>query len=303
LSVIDTINRGFQVVNRRLWIIIVPILLDLFLWLGQRLSVDPLMDQLVNSGYWNATGQQMIGGLGKGMNLFSLLSFGLPSLLPFLDTRPALFGNGESVVQISNGVNFLVFFLGLGLGGMLLTCLYLTPIAHSIRDSRFSAGLVGRRVGLNWLRLLGFSAVLIAAGLVASIPFAALAFLGVLGADGAVLLLGVVEIFGLWVAFFLFFAMDSIMVSEAGPLRAIYNSFNVVRRNFWSSLLLVIVTLLISQGMPLAWKLLAASPWGLIVGIIGNAYIGTGLVAASMIFYLDRYGKWQSARKAVAARP
>ena len=96
----------------------------------------------------------------------------------------------------------------------------------------------------------------------------------------------------LWIGFYLFFVIDAIVISDVGPIRAIWNSINVVRRNLWSALGLVILINIIAMGLPYLWRALTATPWGTALGILGNAYVGSGLVAASLIFYRDRYRAW-----------
>jgi len=44
------------------------------------------------------------------------------------------------------------------------------------------------------------------------------------------------------------------------------------------------------------WRLLATSAVGTLAGILGNAYVSTGLAMASFVFYLDRFVAWQDAR-------
>lgn len=43
MGIIETLAAGFTAVNRRLWIVALPVLLDLFLWLGPHLSAAPLV--------------------------------------------------------------------------------------------------------------------------------------------------------------------------------------------------------------------------------------------------------------------
>jgi hypothetical protein len=95
----------------------------------------------------------------------------------------------------------------------------------------------------------------------------------------------------LFAAVHLFFAIDAIFVSNAGPLAAIQRSVGVVRRNLRPSLALIILTWLILAGMAQVWDILAnslQSPYGVAAGILGNAYIASGLIAAGMIFYTQR---------------
>ena len=89
----------------------------------------------------------------------------------------------------------------------------------------------------------------------------------------------------------LFFAVDAIFVSRAGPLAAIQRSVVLVRRHLWPSVALMLLTWLILAGMGRIWDVVASSlqsPYGVALGILGNAYIASGLIAAGMIFYVQR---------------
>jgi hypothetical protein len=101
----------------------------------------------------------------------------------------------------------------------------------------------------------------------------------------------------------LFFAVDAIFVSKAGPLSAIQRSVGVVRRHLRPSVALIVLTWLILAGMARVWDILASnlqSPYGVVLSILGNAYIASGLIAAGMIFYTQRT---ESTPAAVAVGP
>jgi hypothetical protein len=88
---------------------------------------------------------------------------------------------------------------------------------------------------------------------------------------------------------YLFFAPDAIFVSRVGPIQAIRRSVAVVHSGVWSALTLAILITVILIGMSQVWIALAGqASWGLALGIVGNAYIASGLVAASMLFYRER---------------
>ncbi len=53
--------------------------------------------------------------------------------------------------------------------------------------------------------------------------------------------------------------------------------------------------LLLGGGMTLLWQRLSQGTWWTWIAIVGNAYIGTSLVTASLLFYQDRYTRWQEA--------
>jgi len=42
------------------------------------------------------------------------------------------------------------------------------------------------------------------------------------------------------------------------------------------------------------WYRLVGSTVGLIVAMVGSAYIGSGLLAARMVFFRERLRRWQS---------
>ena len=65
----------------------------------------------------------------------------------------------------------------------------------------------------------------------------------------------------------------------------------MVRRHLRPSVALILLTWLILAGMAQVWDVLdntLQSPFGVALGILGNAYIASGLIAAGMIFYTQR---------------
>jgi hypothetical protein len=97
----------------------------------------------------------------------------------------------------------------------------------------------------------------------------------------------------MWTAIFwlyvnLFFTVQALFVSNVGPVRAILNSITVVRLSTSSALGLIALLFIVSWGMSYVWSMLGTSDLAIAAGILGNAYIGTGLTIAGMIFYRDR---------------
>src|SRR5215211_5791649 len=46
-GVIETLSAGYAAVNRHLWVLLLPILVDVFLWFGPHVSYSPLVDPTV----------------------------------------------------------------------------------------------------------------------------------------------------------------------------------------------------------------------------------------------------------------
>ena len=83
------------------------------------------------------------------------------------------------------------------------------------------------------------------------------------------------------------------IVAENGLLQSVWNSMIMVRRNLWPTLGIILLTNVLGAGLMLIWQRLVFASWGMVIAIMGNAFVGSGLVAAVMIFYMDRYRKWQ----------
>jgi len=85
------------------------------------------------------------------------------------------------------------------------------------------------------------------------------------------------------------------VLDDTGILRSVWSSLNIVHRNILSAFGFIILTVVIEMGLLYIWRGLDVNAAGALIGIVGNAYIGTGLVMASFIFYRDRFVAWQEA--------
>src|SRR5215510_2003284 len=45
-SLIDTLSEGYAAINRRPWLVLLPLLLNLYIWFGTQLSFAPLLTDL-----------------------------------------------------------------------------------------------------------------------------------------------------------------------------------------------------------------------------------------------------------------
>jgi hypothetical protein len=295
-GIIDTLTSGYDLVNRRPWLVGLPVLLDLFFWFGPRLSaqtvIDSLLDTLSRQGDGN---RELLQGLrlsGSESDLFSLLAVQVPSMIRALDAATLPLAAGRPVLALTDPVVAAGSVLLLVLVGLLLAMLYATPIGQVVRGEPISPVITGWRAGLAWLRLLALVGLLLAAGLAVTVPLAIFtALLAVAGLNLLPLLQFLLSLVVVWLLVYLFFAVDAIVVSQVGPLRAVRNSVTIVRSHFWATLGLIGLTLLISLGLPIVFALLTRVAVGVPVAIVANAYINTGLAAASMLFYRDRLGR------------
>lgn len=313
LSVIGCLTAGFEILNRNLWLIALPVLVDLLLWLGPRLSIAPLLQGFTVSlqmrgtlnpqtGYQLAQAAELLQRFGEEFNLLSLLG-----LLPLLEVPSLLAQHAPGTlsplgqpgtVPIRDVLTLLGWVLLLLPTGLLLGFLYLNGLARRVaaavaRTEPSAAGAqpdiapVGCVGGL--VRVFFFVAVLLGALVLSVLLWIAL--VGIVGAISQplgilVLVLGV----GLsaYVALHLLFVVHGVLLGGRGLLRAIWESILLFQLQFPSVVWLLLLVVVVYNGLGYAWSLPPGDSWLLAVGILGNGCVATGLTVATFVFYQER---------------
>ena len=308
-GVIETLSAGYAAVNRQPWVLVLPILLNLFLWLGPHVSYSPLVGPAVtHATEWTrqaAVGprrvvrdpdvlnsmeqtRQWLIAQTDDINGFEALVWS-PLGLPSVDGLPS----GDESVGFVNGWGdgVALLFASLGLG-LLLGGWFYGGLAGASTGSAGDPLNAGRRIPRAVVDVLGLVLVLFGAMLLLGFPVLLLIGFTALVSPPVAVLGSVLLVIGLLFAtVHLFFSVPAIFVSQAGPISAIQRSVGLVRRQLWPSVALIALTWLILAGMSRVWDLLASnlqSPYGIVLGILGNAYVASGLIAAAMVFYIQR---------------
>lgn len=317
LGVIGCARAGFELVGRNLWLVLFPVGIDLLLWLGPRLSVEPLLQSLAGllraqAALDPALSSQvaqlgsLLEQLGQEFSLLSLLSglplFTVPSLLA--GRAPGLRSplGGVRVYAMSSVPPVLVWgavllAAGLVLGGVFLELLArLVSRSHlprigdegSPEDAAPGAGNgVAYRVRL--LRVLAFVGVLLGLG-ACLLPVWALLL-------GMAVFVAPFVGFGLWifsiglatfVVLHLLFVAHAVLLAGRSLMRAMWESIALIRSQLPSVAGLVLLIGVVRQLLGLVWALPEPDSWLMLVGIIGNACVATGLTATTFVFYGER---------------
>jgi hypothetical protein len=320
--VIETLSAGYAAVNRQPWVLLLPILLNVFLWLGPHVSYSPLVGPLVTSTTeWTRqmtlnprrpvveaetlSGpeldqvRQWLIARSDDINGFEALVWsplGVPNL-------PSLSTSSDDVAFVTgwgDGVALLGACIGLGL---LLGAWFYGGLAVASQNEAGGPLAAGRRVPRGVVDVIGLVAILLGVSILLGLPVLLLIGFTALVSPPVAVLGSLLLMAGLlYAAIHLFFSVAAIFVSGAGPLAAIQRSVGTVRRHLWPSIALIVLTWLILAGMGRVWELLASyapSPFGVLLGILGNAYVASGLIAAAMIFYIQRSDHPVSASGAV----
>ena len=302
-GVIGSLRAGFDAVSRHVKLILFPLMLDLWLWLGPRFSVDRLLSpymkflfEQAGRGLASPDDMQRIAGVQASFmealerfNLLSLLGrlvtfpIGVSSLL--VGTMPVATPYGEQrVMQVSSmlslvGLVFLFILIGWVGGG-----LYFRWVSGT--------ALGGEEAGIGSVRAIIqtfiLSVIWFIGLMIAMVPvFLVLTLLALISpalANGAVF---VMLMLSFWLIVPLFFTPHGIFVRRQNAFSSILSSLRMARFTLPTSGMFVLSAFLLYRGLNYLWSVPPNNSWMLLIGIAGHAFITTALLAASFVYYRD----------------
>jgi len=304
-GVIGSLRAGFDAVSRHVNLILFPLTLDLWLWLGPRLSVDRLLTpyfkflfEQAGRGLASPSDIQRIAGVQAsfmdGLERFNLLSLlgklvtfpiGVSSLL--VGSMPVATPYGEQrVVQILSlpglvGLVFLFILIGWVGGGLYFRWVSGTALG------REEAGISSARAIIQTFIL---SVIWFIGLMIAMVPvFVVLTLLALISpalANGAVF---VMLMLSFWLIVPLFFTPHGIFVSRQNAFSSVLSSLRMARFTLPTSGMFVLSTFLLYRGLNYLWSVPPNDSWMLLIGIAGHAFITTALLAASFVYYRDMH--------------
>jgi hypothetical protein len=298
-KLIPSIVEGFNAIASHIYIILFPILFDMLLWFGPMIRVkDLILPVMLNATDLssNAYGQdsQMIVETSKQMwtsllehfNLFfSLRTYpvGLPSLLLGKGVANNPLGSVSIIEVESTNIAFWIL-AGCTVVGIVLGCLYYALIANATDSSEKS--LKFSSLAKQTAQIVILSLILVAALFILSIPAICLIsslvlFIPSLG-EIPVMLFGFLLV---WILLPLVFSPHGIFADQLKATTSIANSIRLVRSLMSATGIFLILIILLGYGLDILWATPEANDWMLLVGIIGHAFISSGLIAASFKFY------------------
>ena len=288
MGVIDTLSAGYTAVNRRLWLLSIPISLDLFFWVGPRIGLGRLTTTLALPFATPGQGEGA-QAVPASFNLLMLLALHVPTYLgSALKVGEAAEAAEAATGATGSGAAVLLALVLIPLG-LLVASVYLTGIAQLFRKPAGGLEELRQSAVQVWGRALKLHALLLAVGLGVGLPGIVLLVLSAAVHEVlATVLLVTLQLAALWAAIHLYFVLPAVVVGGHGPVAAVMSSVKVVRRSLWAAVGLIAVILVISIGMPMVWGVIRSQPIGMLVSIVANAYVMTGLSAATLLFYHDR---------------
>ncbi|MDX9991358.1 MAG: hypothetical protein RBS68_04850 [Anaerolineales bacterium] len=292
-GVIPALIRGFNAVANRALVILIPIVFDLFLWLGPRLSVyklvGPALDEVARMPGQNQgilENMAVFHEFFEGFNAFAALRTFPLGIFSLMSSSVAVNSPlGERAVVEAGGLpSFLLWVILMTVAGWLLGGFYFYSVAKVTAVPGQEPDSMARKL-VQGMALSGFWSGL---WLFASLPL--LVLLGVLllispALVSLVYLLILISV--IWLAVPVFFSIHGIFIHADHLFRSISKSFRIMRYAMPSLGWFVIIALILSQGLNFLWNIAPADSWMVVFGIFGHAFVSTALLAASFFYYHD----------------
>jgi len=294
-GVIGSLRAGFDAIAAHISAILLPLALDVLLWLGPHISMTQLIQPVLaeSKGLASNTGisagdlkntMDMYTQFFQQFNLFSILRtfpIGVPSLMS--GEMPLKSPLGASMTWQVDSIGHLFGLLCLfTVCGWTFGGLYFRWIASLVVPDTFAS--TGRAViqtvfySILWFLLAWIIGVPV--GLALYILFAIHPLLG----EGALLLLGFLS---MWLIVPVFFSSFGIYLRKQNVFMSLMSSLQLTRFALPTSSLFVLVMFMIGIGLNFLWAIPKNNSWFTLIGILGHAFIMTALLASSFIYYRD----------------
>lgn len=301
-GVISSVKAGFDVIAAHIPAILLPILLDLFLWLGPRLSMEKyyfsILPQLIEAwrlfGFSSEEINRIAGSNAEVLhqvNLFLLvrtIPIGISSLL----SNPFSFGNpagtplgSPAVMQVTSDSNLLGWVFLLTLLGWIGGAFYFRLVGRlAAANEPIPLLSASRAVGQTVLISIFFMGI----GLTLGLPVIVfLLFLFQLSPVIGQVVVFVLSFMSMWIFVALFFWPHGVFLRGQNALSSIFASIRLARFTLPNSSMFVLTVFLLGVGLNFLWAIPPKDSWMTLVGILGHAFVTTALLAASFIYYRD----------------
>jgi hypothetical protein len=301
-KLMHSLTAGFDAIANHFGLVIFPILLDGFLWLGPRLRfyqfVNRFFDSLsalpgmevadttdllkLNRDLWLKVADQL--------NLFSILRtfpVGVPSLM--VSIQPAATPAGMRLDWEISSLSILILASGLlTLTGLFLGTFYFWTVAQATINGAIDwADFIKQCLWAStqvFLLFIFWLMILVALSIPASCLLSIFAFGGVSGGNIGLFLAGGLLV---WLIFPLIFSPHGIFVAHKRVWNSISTSLRLVRFTFPGTAILFLSIIVVSEGLDVIWRVPAETSWLTLLGLAGHGFISTGLLAATFIYYRD----------------
>ena len=295
-GIINSIKAGFDTIASHITAILMPLLLNLFMWLGPRLQMNALFNSVKNEvvGIWQRGGvpaediQRVLDFYNStipNINLFWILRtlpIGISSLLLPHSASATPLGT-PAILQVS-ALNFMGWLFLLTLAGWIGGGLYFRSVAWIAVPTEERGITTFSAIFQTIFVSIAYGIIIMVIGL----PLVFILFLILqLNVVLANLFMLFVSLGSMWVIVPLFFWPHGIFIKKQNFVTSILSSIQLTRFTLPTSSLFVLTVFLLSFGLNFLWTIPPENSWMTLFGIFGHSFVTTALLAASFIYYRD----------------
>ncbi|MEK6751070.1 MAG: hypothetical protein AABZ00_02295 [Chloroflexota bacterium] len=294
-GIISSIKAGFDTIASHITAILMPLLLNLFMWLGPRLQMNTFFSSIKNQlvSFWQGNGvtaeeiQRALENYDRisNINLFWLLRtlpIGISSLL--LPQETSATPLGEPAVWQVNFLGLTLWFFLLTFLGWVGGALYFRSVAWIAVPDEESAIQTFRAIIQTILISIASGIILMTIGMPIFIVLILIVQLNPVLANLFVLFL---SLGSMWIIVPLFFWPHGVFVKKQNFITSILNSIQLTRFTLPTSSMFVLTVFLLSFGLNYLWNIPPKDSWMTLLGIFGHSFVTTALLAGSFIYYRD----------------
>jgi hypothetical protein len=299
-SIIQALLFGFNTIANKPYLMILPVLLDLFLWFGPGWRVDEYIKPLLTNisrlpiettgdygrffEVYQSLWQEILRDLDLAVSLRTF-PIGVPSLMvsksPFINPL----GNSP-IISLGSSLEILGVWLLFLLVGFTLANVYYRKISSQVINNSSTTDMKAFFRTLLQIILIPFILSIILIFL--SIPFFLLvSFLALISTSISGFIIILLGILLIWILMPLIFTPHSIFLFKQNLLSAMMTSISVVRTSMARTAWFILLAFLMIEGLNYLWRMPNPDNWFLVLGIFGHAFIVTAVIAASFYYFLD----------------
>ncbi len=318
-KIFQAIKSGFNTIANKPYLMIPPILLDLFLWFGPAWRVDAYFRPIIQSysnlpvldspefvelfDNFQTIWLEIIANLNLARSLHTL-PIGVPSLIVSKQSFQNPLGK-PFVFNLESGFGVIGIWLTFLLLGFFIGSLYYKNISNQIIDIQNENDRNFRSLVRAYSQIILMPVVILIVLLIFSIPsILLLSVISLLNPTISQFLLGVIGFLLLWIILPLVFTPHGIFLYKQNLISAMMTSISVVKSSMSQTTWFILLAFVLIEGMNFLWTSPSIDNWFLMVGIFGHAFVVSAVIAASFHFFLDATAYTQSImnKKIMAAK-
>ncbi len=296
---IPSFLEGFNSVASHIRLILLPVLLDLIIWFAPRLHIKSLFEPLfsdISRLFLETASPEIQVALGNSQTVWSeilarlnllgslrTLPIGVPSLLAGRGVLENPLGS-PAIFEITSFSSLLIAWLACVLVGLAAGSIFFGEVARISlnQEGKFTIRRFFRLFKYTVLFTVSAYVVIIVLTIPISLFVSVISLINPLLMQLAFIFLTLILI---WLLMPLIFSPHGIYSYEQNVFTAAINSIRLVRYFLPSTGIFLLLALLINQGLDILWTFPPENSWMTVIGIFGHAFVVTGLIASSFVYY------------------